>query len=369
MKIAIVTSITPNKKNTGGPSGLIWEIQEYLKQDEALEIRTVVINLSKNKYIKQLQTWGVFFNKCHYDFSKYDKIIIYPDFLLGYLPKEVYDKIIVLAPDASSMVAARKYKLYKKNNRRFFIKKIYQCMYLKNYIRFERKYIPLVNKYIVVGINDRRWLKCHLNKKDKLKVKFLRHPLLSYSMTNLLNNEYSKCYKKRFIFSGDMRYSYVGVNIDLLARELSNILSKENRNIDIVVVGKNNKWVADILKKQKELNVKYYKWIEKYQDICRIGQDVHCIPLMAGGGTKNRVLTALANGLEVISTPIGTENIPIKNLTHVFVCKNMKIFAKKMIEQSVVMLNENDIKNMIKERLFFRDCITKEFKQKIKSFL
>ena len=32
MNLAIVTSIAPNKKNTGGPSGLIWEIQELLKQ-------------------------------------------------------------------------------------------------------------------------------------------------------------------------------------------------------------------------------------------------------------------------------------------------------------------------------------------------
>lgn len=332
MNLAIVTSIAPNKKNTGGPSGLIWEIQELLKQERNINIDTLIINSSKNKYIAQLNTWGFYKGIYIKSLEKYDKILLYPDFLLGYMPSKVLDKIIVLAPDASSMVGKRKYDVYMKDKSVSVKKKIYQYLYYKRFIYFEKRYIPKVDKYIVVGENDRDWLRSYLKiNADKEKVIFLRHPLLSDSMVDLEQIKFSNDKKKRFIFAGDMRYSYVGPNIREIADKLSDKLNEINEKINIIVVGKNNKWIADIFCEKKELNVEYYTWIENYQDICKINTDIHCIPLIAGGGTKNRVLTALANGLNIISTEIGVENIPIQGLDNVKVANDMDTFTDEMI--------------------------------------
>lgn len=368
MKIAIITSIKPDKKNTGGPSGLIWEIQEYLSKEKKLQIDTYIIKNSKNKYLKQINSFGIYAMKYNEkNLERYEKILLYPDFLLGYMSPKLYKKIIVLAPDASSMVGKRKYRIYKKDFNVSFIKKIYQYIYYKRFICFEKKYIPQINKYIVVGKNDRLWLKNHVENKYKDKIIFLRHPLLSYSMAKLENINISIFKEKRYIFSGDMRYSYVGKNIEVLAKKLSALLECRKKKVSIVVVGKNNKWIASLFKNQNNIDVKYYSWIERYQDICQIGRDIHCIPLAAGGGTKNRVLTAIANGLEVISTFIGIENIPIKGMSGIYVYNNMEDFSKCMVRLSDKNINYQDINNLIKERLIFRKRITNEFKQKINS--
>lgn len=364
MNLAIVTSIVPNKKNTGGPSGLIWEIQELLKQERDINIDIFIVNSSKNKYIAQLNTWGFYKGKYKNSLEKYDKILLYPDFLLGYMPSNILEKIIVLAPDASSMVGKRKYDVYMKDKSISIIKKIYQYLYYRRFIYFEKKYIPKVNKYIVVGENDRDWLRSYLKiNADKEKVVFLRHPLLSYSMVDLERVKFSDIKDKRFIFAGDMRYSYVGKNIRDLAENLDKLLEKNNEKLSIVVVGKSNKWIADIFSQVKYLNVEYFTWIEHYQDICQINRDVHCVPLIAGGGTKNRVLTAIANGLELISTSIGVENIPINGLDKVLVYNDMNIFAKYMIKYSNQKIeNKEEFKDFIRSRLIFRKKVTDEFK-------
>lgn len=359
MNLAIVTSIVPNKKNTGGPSGLIWEIQELLKQERDINIDIFIVNSSKNKYIAQLNTWGFYKGKYKNLLEKYDKILLYPDFLLGYMPSNILEKIIVLAPDASSMVGKRKYDVYMKDKSISIIKKIYQYLYYRRFIYFEKKYIPKVNKYIVVGENDRDWLRSYLKiNADKEKVVFLRHPLLSYSMVDLERVKFSNSdNNKRFIFAGDMRYSYVGVCIKEIADKLSNKLNKFSEKMNIIVIGKNNKWIADIFNEKKELNVKYYTWIENYQDVCKINTDIHCVPLIAGGGTKNRVLTALANGLNIISTEIGVENIPIQGLDNVKVADDMDTFTDEMIYFNQLKYSKIDlikIKN-------FRKLIMDEF--------
>lgn len=370
MNLAIVTSIKPNKKNTGGPSGLIWEIQELLKQYKNVHMSTFIISKSSNKYIAQINSLGFYWGKYKQELITYDKILLYPDFLLGYMPKCLLNKIIVLGPDASSMVGKRKYNAYMKDASVSLIKKIYQYLYYKRFKYFERTYIAKINKFVVVGENDKQWLQNNINNNLRYKIIFLRHPLLSHSLTNLKDMSFDKFNDKRFIFAGDMRYSYVGKNITLLAENLKILLSKNNINLSIIVVGKANKWIADIFSKVKSLNVQYFIWIENYQDICQINRDVHCVPLIAGGGTKNRVLTAIANGLEIISTSIGVENIPIDGLTNIYVDNNMKNFAQDMLNCAISKIDTYDkFRAFLNERIIFREKIKNEFNQSIKTII
>lgn len=362
MRIAIVTSIPPDRENRGGPSGLIWEIEQFLTNSTAHDVTTITVPVFENKYVRQLHTWGRALRSLDIPLDVYDKILVYPDFLLARLPKRYYKKITVLAPDASSMVGRRKYKQYRGDASVSWIKIWYQYLYAKNFLCFEKEYIPAVEHYLVVGKNDRLWLRRHLRDSDREIVKFLLHPLLSHSLLPLDISSMKRPHGRRFVFSGDMRYSYVGKNIIALAKCLSEESPSLVSKLHILVVGKNNKWIAELFSKETNAQVSYEAWVECYQDICVMGQDVHCVPLVAGGGTKNRVVTALANGLELISTSVGVENIPLSSGQSVYVCNSMQNFAAQMIMlQQEGAWNAHKMELAVQAAELFRQRVTDGF--------
>ncbi|WP_302948455.1 glycosyltransferase [uncultured Selenomonas sp.] len=362
MRIAIVTSIPPDRENRGGPSGLIWEIEQFLTNSTAHDVTTIIVPVSGNKYVRQLHTWGRALRSLDIPLDVYDKILVYPDFLLARLPKRYYKKITVLAPDASSMVGRRKYKQYRGDASVSWIKIWYQYLYAKNFLCFEKEYIPAVEHYLVVGKKDRLWLRRHLRDSDREIVKFLLHPLLSHSLLPLDISSMKRPHGRRFVFSGDMRYSYVGKNIIALAKCLSEESPSLVSKLDIFVVGKNNKWIAELFSKETNAQVSYEAWVECYQDICVMGQDVHCVPLVAGGGTKNRVVTALANGVELISTSVGVENIPTSTGQNIYVCNSMQNFAAQMIMlQQEGAWNAHKMELAVQAAELFRQRVTDGF--------
>lgn len=358
MRIAIVTSIPPDRENRGGPSGLIWEIEQFLKSNTTYDVTTITVHESKNKYVRQMHTWGRALRPLDISLDIYDKILVYPDFLLARLPKKYYAKITVLAPDASSMVGRRKYKQYQADASVSCIKVWYQYLYAQNYLCFEKTHIPAVEHYLVVGKKDRLWLRRNLSVEDRGIVKFLLHPLLTHSLLPLSVSAMKRRGGRRFVFSGDMRYSYVGKNIVALAKCLSEKDSSFVSKLQILVVGKNNQWIADLFSENTAAQVSYEAWIEHYQDICIMGQDVHCVPLLAGGGTKNRVVTALANGLELISTSVGVENIPVSSNQNIYVCNSMNDFVACMIRlQQQDTWDESDIVHATEAARQFRERV------------
>ena len=362
MRIAIVTSIPPDRENRGGPSGLIWEVEQFLTNNTTHDVTTIIVPVSGNKYVRQLHTWGRALRSLDIALDAYDKILVYPDFLLARLPKRYYKKITVLAPDASSMVGRRKYKQYRGDASVSWIKIWYQYLYAKNFLCFEKEYIPAVEHYLVVGKKDRLWLRRHLRDSNREIVKFLLHPLLSHSLLPLDIGSMKRPHGRRFVFSGDMRYSYVGKNIIALAKCLSEESPSLVSKLHIFVVGKNNKWIAELFSKETNAQVSYEAWVECYQDICVMGQDVHCVPLVAGGGTKNRVVTALANGLELISTSVGVENIPLSSGQSVYVCNSMQNFAAQMIMlQQEGAWNAHKMELAVQAAELFRQRVTDGF--------
>lgn len=142
----------------------------------------------------------------------------------------------------------------------------------------------------------------------------------------------------------------------------------DKKSFNIVIVGK-NKWISDLFGQIEVCNVNYIEWIEDYNEICVIGQDVHCLPLLVGAGTKNRTLTALSNGLEIISTPIGLENINIKGLTSTYMTKDPKKFVKYMYELNNKIFEEVDIEKLIKERLYFKKEVNIKYNKDFAEFI
>lgn len=359
-KIIVITSIKPDPINKGGePSGFIWEIVEYLKK-RGYFVDIMVVKRSKFKIVDILNRYAIYFNKIKGDFEKYDKILVYRSNIALFLQKKYRYKVITLGPDSMSLLESR---LYKENNN--ILIKLMKIIYYYIAIIMEYYIIKDVNKYVVVGKTDRLWIINNFflkrNKNLRKKICFLRHPILKNVVFDNLYDNMKKIKKKRFIFSGDFDKRFNKKFLIPLFNILRLDANSKNIKMKFVVLGKRNKWIAEELKKISSFDVCYLDWIEDYKEVCRIGQDIHCLPMLVGAGTKNRTLIALANGLEVITTPIGIENIMYKDLSNVYVTNSINKFAKYMEELNDKFLSDKELKVLIKERLDFRKLVEKSY--------
>ena len=55
------------------------------------------------------------------------------------------------------------------------------------------------------------------------------------------------------------------------------------------------------------------------------------IPLLAGSGTRLKILEAWSAGLPVVSTPLGAEGLPVKNGEHLLLAANGPDFASAVL--------------------------------------
>ena len=100
---------------------------------------------------------------------------------------------------------------------------------------------------------------------------------------------------------------YCGTFIDKIIKRLSN----ENLSNDIKFVITGDDWKNVVLRLRKlGYEVEFDSWIENYVNFLN-KIDIYLAPIIAGAGTKNRVLSALAAGIPVIGTDIAYENIVV----------------------------------------------------------
>lgn len=348
IKMAVVTAYYPNPYNEGGgPTGLLWEMLDFLSK--TFEIEIFKVELPKNIIMKVVRRNGIYLSSFDKPLDKYDIVLTYPDDMIFYLPKKYWNKVIILGPDAPAFRDAR-YLRMKKTCFEKVIKYIMYNIALYN----EYRALKYIKKYIVVGNTDARYMKRNnlLNDELRNKIIYMRHPILNNVISDKI--EIKKYKEKQFIFSitpkkhnEDFMYS--------LFDELRRYSCGDYKKINIKLIGDRSKWMYDILQDIPCCNVEYINWVDKYKDVCIPGRDVHCMSITAGSGTKNRTLTAIASGLEVITTPIGIENIPWGKRCGIYITNSPQKFAQYMIK-----INSNELQidksELIEER---REIINK----------
>lgn len=354
-KILVLSFITPNEFNKNGPSGVLYEVIRYL--DNLLDIDFVVLP-EKRGVSRIFRDYGVYIKKSTVDFSLYTHILVYPNVVILSVPKSYWHKVVMLGPDSSSLLFARFLKI--SDGTRWLKYKIRYYFAL----RFEKQIVKKVKYSVVVGREDVLWQKHVCNQYfNNRNIVFLRHPLL----TSNLISELHLCLSddKRFIFSGDLSKHYVGHYISNIVEFLRGKISFCNRKMNILVIGKNNYWVYKEFKSVDGISLSYIEWIDDYRDVCCMGRDIHCVPLVTGAGTKNRVLSAVANAVEVITTNIGIESILYTKETreYIHVVNTPEDFVKCMLLcHNSHDLSEANLDKRIESAKWFRDRTTLEFK-------
>lgn len=297
-KILILSSMEPDKNNRGGPTGLLWECQEVLSTLEA----TIDIRIRQCHSV--IDKMGIFFPDYGFDYNRYDLIFIYPFNLAFYLPRRYRKKAIILGPDSPSLLFARMEKVASS-----FLKKVKYALLTQWFILRERKVLREFSHFMVVGNNDRRWLNIKIGDLKAINFSYLPHPVLRMVKEEFQTRPVFQNEGKFLIFAGDMSPKYTGDYISQFKEYLPVLFEKTD--LDILIVGKNNRWIYDMFSGHKDsgkVRVLYEQWVEQYSSLCIPENHIHIIPLAAGAGTKNRTITASVFGVTVVSTDIGLEN-------------------------------------------------------------
>lgn len=322
-KILIISSIKPSKINDGNPSGLIDYLYRFINKTYDTTYYLVKADRDYHKL-------GLFIPRINIDVKDFDIVITYPFYITFGLNLKKANNVKVLGPDATSLVWLRRSRLYGFSN---YKKYLYKLLYLF----FQNREKHLSNKgveFLLVGKNDLN----HFHNNGISSVKYLTHPIVDFKPFRYNIQETKKA--PEFVISG--HYSR-----DMFCLKALKIIQNYIEGYKLIVVGRNNRWIVDLFPKN---NVVYIDFVDDYSSVCKAQRHIHLCPISYGGGTKNRVLSALNYGCMVFGTEIANENIQHPNL--------------KKIE---------DLKNLDKikyvDERYFADSINKKFKLELKNIL
>jgi hypothetical protein len=331
MKILVLSSIQPCK-DSGGPPSLLWMCLETLRKTcELVEVRIINENdLAKVKSLGKLSRLGILSKKVKFENNKYDCFLVFPSYLAFNVERKFRANVVVLGPDSPSLLFAR----FAKNSTNI-ISKVKNYFLYKWLLLKEREILLDCNNLMVVGQNDRRWLLKNTSKELRNKLTYLPHPVLTEVISSSSIKDESRIHikpgEKTIILSGALDRKYTGRLIHDSISHLKDICYKYNSKV--LVLGKKNYWVYELLLNYKldRSLIRYVDWIENYCEICDPQKHIHVVPLVSGAGTKNRVLTACALGVSIVTTPIGFENIAYyKPVNFVKVFKTPETLSKHL---------------------------------------
>jgi len=145
------------------------------------------------------------------------------------------------------------------------------------------------------------------------------------------------------LFIGKMDYS---PNIDgavYFAKRIFPLIKREIPNTKLMIVGQNPKKALEKLKSDPSVSVTGYveSVIPYYKR-----SSVAIVPLRAGGGTRGKILEAMALGRPVVSTSLGAEGLEATHKENIMIADKDEDFARYVID---LMKNMSLRKNLIEK--------------------
>lgn len=118
--------------------------------------------------------------------------------------------------------------------------------------------------------------------------------------------------------------------VNYFCNEVFPLVQEEVKDVKFTVVGKSpTRTLIELSKKNTNvLPVGYVEDIRPYVDTSA----VFVAPIKSGGGTKLKVLNALAMAKPVVTTSVGAEGIEAKDGEHIAIADDAPTFARKVVE-------------------------------------
>lgn len=345
MRILLFTDCAPTEENYGGPSAFCFHLLNNLQKNNTVKIITTNTNkvpkhiLAKSKkifkgnYIVRPRTlfmkllvsrktgalFSLFYNKDLPYISRYklghktlkeirefspDAVLIYPSHLLLVCKQLSAYPIFSLGPDCLSLNSLRALKdSYIYAPRTSFKYKKYLDT-LKRQIYLERELAKNIKANCLVGLEDSIIFNTITLSNKSV---FLPHPHYKLSEKSIKLDKP----ELKVLISGTYNIStYTDINKMLRAfsskKEVLKVFS-------FTFLGKG--WNKIIPKLPNSMKVNTIEWVNDYVEEIK-KHDIQIFPISHGGGTKGKVLDALAMGLLCVGSYYAFENIAVNNGEH-----------------------------------------------------
>ncbi len=134
---------------------------------------------------------------------------------------------------------------------------------------------------------------------------------------------------KSVIWVGGMKDFYNRQAVNYFCAEIFDKIKKEVQDLKLTMVGKSpTKRVLELAEQNK--NVKCIGYVEDVRPYINEAM-VFIAPILSGGGTKLKVLNALAMGKAVVTTSVGAEGIDVTNGENVIIADDPAEFARETV--------------------------------------
>lgn len=130
------------------------------------------------------------------------------------------------------------------------------------------------------------------------------------------------------LFVGSMNYAPCADGAVWFCEQMLPYIQSQIPDVDLWIVGRNPPPHVQSLARD---NVHVTGWVEDIMPYYR-RSTVCVVPLRAGGGTRLKVLEAMALGRPMVSTSIGCEGIDLADGEHIFITDDAPDFARKTVQ-------------------------------------
>jgi glycosyltransferase involved in cell wall biosynthesis len=136
-------------------------------------------------------------------------------------------------------------------------------------------------------------------------------------------------HNQNFLFTGTMLYVANHDAVLYFYREIFPLIESRMPGCRFFIVGKGPREEIRNLARYNNVKVTGYvnDVVPYYEE-----SDIFVVPLRAGGGTRLKILEAMALGRPVISTSLGCEGLDVVDGQHLLIADDPKLFAEKTIE-------------------------------------
>lgn len=253
--------------------------------------------------------------------NKYDLIQVEDIVMCQYLPKAINTLKVLDMHNIESELMRR----YAKEEKNIF-KKIYAVLTarkLEAYENFVKKEFDLI---LVCSEDDRNIL---LRRGGFEKVELIPNGV-DCSYYDIKNEE---AIPNNIVFVGSMDYHANITGMKYFLKKIFPAVIKRHEDVKLYIVGKNPS--KDILHFTNK-NITVTGAVEDVRPYLSSAKVV-IVPLLVGGGTRLKILEAMAMGKAIVSTSVGSEGISVKDGHNIIIADTVDQFT-----QGISLLLEND---------------------------
>jgi polysaccharide biosynthesis protein PslH len=222
-------------------------------------------------------------------------------------------------------IEAQIWHRYFKTERNGF-KKLYTFLQWKKMDRYERQASKDYSEVMVVSEPDKELFLNHYGRSNVTVVPNgidqsyflpLDHPIKPYSM----------------VFSGSMDWRPNQDGVHYFLKDIFPLIKKKLPEGTVVIAGRNPpRWLEDLSKKIK--GVCFTGTVDDVRPYISQGA-LYIVPLRIGGGSRLKILEALAMGKIVLSTSMGSEGLNLVDGEHLVIRDRPEVFASTAVDLMV----------------------------------